>query len=99
MYLDFLVRIPEVKGKITYRKRDDSCYVYYEYDRVYDPSQKYTNVKRAMIGKQSKADFDMMQPNQNYLKHFPEVDLPEEKDRTLRSSCLQISSYTTIIKN
>lgn len=98
MYLDFLVRIPEVKGKITYRKRDTSCYVYYEYDRVYDPSQKYTNVKRAMIGKQSKADFDMMQPNQNYLKYFPEVDLPEEKDRTLRSSCLRVGTHIVLQK-
>ena len=98
MYLDFLVKIPEVKGKITYRKRDDSCYVYYEYDRVYDPNQKYTNVKRAMIGKQSKADFHMMQPNQNYLKFFPEVDLPEEKDRTLRSSCLRVGTYIVLQK-
>ena len=98
MYLDFLVKIPEVKGKITYRKRDDSCYVYYEYDRVYDPSQKYTNVKRAMIGKQSKADLHMMQPNQNYLKFFPEVELPEVKDRTLRSSCLRVGAYIVLQK-
>ena len=98
MYLDFLVKIPEVKGKITYRKRDNSCYVYYEYDRVYDPSQKYTNVKRAMIGKQSKADLHMMQPNQNYLKFFPEVELPEEKDRTLRSSCLRVGAYIVLQK-
>lgn len=98
MYLDFLVKIPEVKGKITYRKRDESCYVYYEYDRVYDPNQKYTNVKRAMIGKQSKADIRMMQPNQNYLKFFPEVALPEEKDRTLRSSCLRVGTYIVLQK-
>lgn len=98
MYLDFLVKIPEVKGKITYRKRDNSCYVYYEYDRIYDPSQKYTNVKRAMIGKQSKADSHMMQPNQNYLKFFPEVELPEEKDRTLRSSCLRVGTYIVLQK-
>lgn len=98
MYLDFLVKIPEVKGKITYRKRDDSCYVYYEYDRVYDPNQKYTNVKRAMIGKQSKADFHTMQPNQNYLKFFPEVELPKEKDRTLRSSCLRVGTYIVLQK-
>ncbi|SCZ82082.1 hypothetical protein, partial [Acidaminobacter hydrogenoformans] len=90
MYLDFLVKIPEAAGKITYRKRDDSCYVYYEYDRIYDPTRKFTNVKRAMIGKQSKADHLMMQPNQNYLKFFPEVELPEEKDRSLRSSCLRV---------
>ncbi|KUK71608.1 MAG: Transposase, IS4 family [Clostridiales bacterium 38_11] len=98
MYLDFLVKIPEVKGKITYRKRDNSCYVYYEYDRTYDPSQKYTNVKRAMIGKQSKVDLHMMQPNQNYLKFFPEVELPEEKDRTLRSSCLRVGAYIVFQK-
>ena len=83
MYLDFLVKIPEVKGKITYRKRDELCYVYYEYNRIYDPQRKFTNVKRAMIGKQAKADPLMMQPNQNYLKFFPEVELPAEKDRTL----------------
>lgn len=98
MYLDFLVKIPEIKGKITYRKRDESCYVYYEYDRVYDPTQKYTNVKRSMIGKQSKADSQMMQPNQNYLKYFPEVELPEEKDRTLRSSCLRVGTYIILQK-
>lgn len=98
MYLDFLVKIPEIKGKITYRKRDESCYVYYEYDRVYDSTQKYTNVKRSMIGKQSKADSQMMQPNQNYLKYFPEVELPEEKDRTLRSSCLRVGTYIILQK-
>ncbi len=98
MYLDFLVKIPDVKGKITYRKKDDSCYVYYEYDRIYDPRKKFTNVKRAMIGKQSKADLLMMQPNQNYLKFFPEVELPEEKDRTLRSSCLRVGTYIVLQK-
>lgn len=98
MYLDFLVKIPEVTGKITYRKRDDACYVYYEYDRIYDPSRKFTNVKRAMIGKQSKADHLMMQPNQNYLKFFPEVELPEEKDRSLRSSCLRVGIYIVLQK-
>jgi transposase len=98
MYLNFPAKIPEVKGKITYRKRDDSCYVYYEYDRVYDPKRKYTYVKRVMIGKQSKADFHMMQPNQNYLKFFPEVELPEEKDRTLRSSCLRVGTYIVLQK-
>jgi transposase len=51
-----------------------------------------------MIGKQSKADFDMMQPNQNYLKFFPEVELPEEKDRTLRSSCLRVGTYIVLQK-
>lgn len=98
MYLDFLVKIPEVKGKITYRKRDDSCYVYYEYDRIYDPQRKFTNVKRAMIGRQSKDDSLMMQPNQNYMRFFPDIELPEEKDRTLRSCCLRAGTYIVIQK-
>ena len=98
MYLDFLVKIPETKGKITYRKKDDSCYVYFEYDRIYDPQRQFTNVKRAMIGKQFKADPLMMRPNQNYLKFFPEVELPEEKNRTLRSSCLRVGMYIVLQK-
>jgi len=40
----------------------------------------------------------MMQPNQNYLKFFPEVELPEEKDRTLRSSCLRVGTYIVLQK-
>lgn len=98
MYLDFLVNIPEVKGKITYRKKDDHCYVYFEYDRVYDPQRQFTNVSRTMIGKQAKTDPLMMQPNQNYLKFFPEAELPQEKDRTLRSSCLRVGTYIVLQK-
>ena len=45
MYLDYLVDIPEVKGKITFRSKGNARYVYYEYDRIYDPDKKYTTVK------------------------------------------------------
>lgn len=38
MYLDYVVDIPEVKGKITFRTKGEACYVYYEYKRDYDPS-------------------------------------------------------------
>ena len=36
MYLDFKVDIPVVKGKITYREKAGTEYVYYEYNRIYD---------------------------------------------------------------
>ncbi|WP_448783365.1 hypothetical protein [Blautia sp.] len=36
MYLDFLVKVPTVKGKITRRKKSNVVYIEYEYDRVYD---------------------------------------------------------------
>ena len=53
MYLDFLVKVPTVKGKITRRKKSNVVYIEYEYDRVYDPSRKYTFPKRVTIGKLS----------------------------------------------
>ena len=40
----------------------------------------------------------MMQPNHNFLKYFPDADLPEEKDRTHRSSCLRVGAYIVIRK-
>ncbi len=40
----------------------------------------------------------MMHPNQNFLKYFPDAKLPEEKDRTTRSSCLRVGAYFVIRK-
>ena len=98
MYLDFHVKIPEVPGKITRRKKGNSTYIEFEYDRVYDPKRQFTIAKRATIGKQSSSDSLMMLPNQNFLKYFPDADLPDEKDRTTRSSCLRIGAYIVIRK-
>ena len=36
MYLDFLVEIPNIKGKITKKTKGNSVYVNYELGRVYD---------------------------------------------------------------
>ena len=98
MYLDFHVKIPEVPGKITRRKKGNSTYIEFEYHRVYDPKRQFTIAKRATIGKQSSSDSLMMLPNQNFLKYFPDADLPDEKDRTTRSSCLRIGAYIVIRK-
>lgn len=98
MYLDFLVRIPSVQGKITLREKNNAVYVVYEYDRIYDPERQYTFPKRVTIGKQSQADAALMQPNQNFLKYFPDAELPEEKNRISRSSCLRVGAYFVIRK-
>jgi len=98
MYLDFLVKIPEVRGKLLYEKRGDATYIKYEYDRTYNQERQYTFPKRASIGKQSKADETMMQPNQNFLKFFPESELPLYENRTDRSSCLRIGAYVVVNK-
>ena len=98
MYLDFLVKIPEVKGRITLKPKGNAVYVNYEYGRTYDRERKFNIPKRAIIGKQSRDDKTMMQPNQNFLTWFPEAELPDEKFASNRSSCLKIGSYLVIRK-
>ena len=98
MYLDFFVKVPTVKGKITRRKKLNVVYIEYEYDRVYDPSRKYTFPNRVTIGKLSDTDPELMKPNQNFLKYFPDAELPESKNRTSRSSCLRVGAYFVLRK-
>lgn len=96
MYLDISVKIPSVQGKITRRSKGGTVYIEFEYERIYDPERRYTNVKRATIGKQCSENQKRMFPNQNYLKYFPDAELPEEKDRSVRSCCLRIGPYLVI---
>ena len=82
MYLNTVVKIPDVQGKITCRSKKGTTYVEYEYDREYLPERKYTIPKRKTIGKRSGADNTLMYPNENFLKYFPEVELPEKRNRS-----------------
>lgn len=94
----FLVKIPISGGKITYRKKGETDYVYYEYTRIYQKGSNITNPKRVTLGKRDKDDPAMMLPNENYLKYFPDEDLPEVNERTKRSSCLRIGAWLVIRK-
>ena len=96
MYLNTLVKVPDVKGKITRKTKGDSTYINYEYGRVYDAGRKYNIPQRATVGKVSKTDPGMMQPNQNYLLYFPDVELPETRSQTARSSCLRVGAYIVL---
>ena len=98
MYLDFLVKIPDVSGKITRKTKNGITYINFEYGREYDSERKFNIPKRATIGKQSKEDSSMMQPNQNFLTYFPEVELPDERFESKRSSCLRIGAYVVLRK-
>ena len=98
MYFDFLVPVPNVPGKIVRKRIKGSIYIYYEYDRTYDPVRKFNIPKRATIGKQSEDDPSMMYPNQNYRRYFPNAELPEEKAGFKRSSCLRIGAFLVIEK-
>ena len=98
LYLDYTVKIPDVEGKIIRRTIKNTTYVYYEYDRTYDPKKQYTNVSRVTIGKVFPADSRLMIPNQNYLTYFPDEAPPLFKDNAGRSSCLRIGSNIVIDK-
>ncbi len=95
MYLDAMVKIPDAPGKITYRTKGNTTYVEYEYGRVYDKERQFTIANRKTIGKRSGTDLSMMQPNENYMKFFPDVEMP---DRTERSCGLQIGTWVVIRK-
>ena len=96
MYLGFLVDIPDVKGKITQKRKGNSVHISYEIGRKYDPAKQYNVPDRVIIGKQNQSDKKQMEPNENFLKYFPEVDLPEERYDSNRSSCLRIGAYIII---
>jgi transposase len=97
MYLDILVKVPDVPGKITDKVKGKTVYVDYEYERNYIPEKKYNVPKRATIGKRSIDDSAMMHPNMNFLKYFPETELPDEKTVSRRSSCLRVGVYIVIM--
>ncbi len=96
MYLDYLVDVPDEKGKITFREKGNAKYVYYEYERVYDPKRKYTTVKRSTIGKLSDEEPSRMRPNENFRKFFPDAEVPEERENTGRSCALKAGTYMAI---
>ena len=97
MYFKFLVPVP-VNSKIVKQTKNGVTYIDYEWDRTYDKELGYTKPRRSTIGKQSPDDPSTMWPNQNYLKYFPNAELPETMGRDRRSSCLRIGGYVVIEK-
>ena len=97
MYLDQAVKIPENTAGITRKTIKGVTYVYYAYGRKYDPKKKYTVPQNTTIGKCTSEDPEMMYPNTNFLRFFPDIELPEEKDvQVFRSSCLRIGTYLVL---
>ena len=92
MYMECKVKIPILKGKIYRNLLKGITYINYEYDRVYKPEKKYNIPKRTTIGKLCKDTPDMMYPNANYLKYFPDQELPEMITRAKRSIQISFSS-------
>lgn len=96
--LRFWGTVARCSRKLAYEKHGDTTYVKYEYDWIYDPEKKFTYPKRATIGKRSKEKPDMFRPNQNYLKYFPNAELPISDYRSTRSSCLRAGAFIVMRK-
>ena len=98
MYFDCTVKIPQIKGKITVRKMGNFEYVHYELERVYDPKRKFNVPKRTIIGKRAAGDPTLMHPNEKFLELFPQVGVPEERQKADRSCCLKLGTHVVIEK-
>lgn len=98
MFLKFKVKIPEAPGKLVRKKRSGQTYIEYEYDRAYDPVKQYTYPKRASIGRVDPENENLMTPNENFLKYFPDAVPPEELERENRSPYLNIGAYVVLRK-
>ena len=98
MYLNITVATPPVGNGISYKPIKGTKYVYYEHGRRYDSKRGYTVPQTTSIGKICEEDASVMYPNANYLKFFPEAELPEELPMSVRSGCLKIGDYLVIKK-
>ena len=98
MFLKYKVDIPVVPGKLVRKNRGGHTYIEYEYDRIYDPVKQYTYPKRASIGRVDPENPTRMTPNENFLKYFPDAEIPEETDRSERSPYLNIGTYVVLHK-
>ena len=96
MYLNCTVEIPDNNTGISKKSIKGTTYIYYEYGRRYDSGRKYNVPQCTSIGKLSGMDPCRMIPNSNYLKYFPDAELPEELPESVRSACLMIGPYIVI---
>ena len=98
MYLNTTVKIPVQKGKIITKKKGGTTYILYQYGSNYKQDKKYAVPLRAVVGKISADDPELMYPNENFQIYFPDAEIPDELPFAYRSCCLRIGSYVVIQK-
>ena len=98
MYLNTTVKIPEIKGKIIFKKKSGTTYVQYQYGSEYKSERKYAVPLRVIVGKKSEDDPSLMIPNEKFQIYFPDVELPDELPFAYRSCCLKIGTCVIIRK-
>ncbi len=66
----------------------------YVAERTYNAEKKYTFPNHRVIGKLINENKIVL--NENFLKYFGDVDLPELRKDSKRSSCLKIGAFLAI---
>jgi hypothetical protein len=98
MYLDLKAKIPETKTGISRGKTRGATCIYYKYDGKYYSEKQYTIPQCTSIGKECEDDPAMMIPNGNYLKYFPDAELPDKLPASSRSGWLKGDTWLVIRK-
>ena len=97
-YYEFLVAVPNVKGKIVHKKQSGKVFIQLEIGRTYFKDRQNTQPKRVTIGKLSDTDEEKMFPNDSFFTYFPDIPVPELRDECKRSSCVKIGPYIIMEK-
>ena len=98
MYLNTTVKIPEMKGKIIFKKKGRATYILYQYGSEYNPEKRYAVPLRTIIGKVSPLDASLMFPNEKFQFYFPDAEIPDVLPLAYRSCCLKIGACVIIQK-
>ncbi len=98
MYLNCQVEIPEKPGKINRFRKGKTIYIRYVVERVYNPEKKYNIPNHKTIGKLVSENSNLMIPNENYMKYFGYIELPEVRHGIEQSGCLRIGTFLVIRK-
>ena len=93
------VKKPLVKEKVTVKPFFKTRYVYYETGRIkIGVFKKYDIPKSVCIGKEISDNTEMMIPNVNYLRLFPNAKASNDVETSLRSDCLYVGAYFALCK-
>lgn len=94
MYKHAPVAVPDIPGKITFRRQGAYIYVHLELQRTYHADKKYNTVKRTVIGKLvDENDRTKMYPNENFAEIFPNVPLADLEPPPSRSASLKAGTH------
>ena len=96
MYFTELVDVPNVPGKIVFRKKYNSVYVHYEVGREYKKDKQYTIPKRVIIGKKKEGEENKMYPNESYSKYFSFTPLQVVREESYRSCSLRVGAFVAL---